>query len=256
MRAMKEKAPSANKRATDYLFTWKMGGRWPHESLRGFVDKFQSEDIAEEEWTCAAHRQVRVGDRAYLFKQGKPSRGIFGRGRVASSPYPKQTDPPEKSQWLVNLRFDKNQGDQLCDPEERFLVTWEQMSGLARRSQWEHEAAGIRLDSKAARALDDIIDALHEEPAEAAIDAAEQTRSARQGFKVSPTVRKAIEEHAVEMARAHYAAKGYTVRIVGKPYDLDCSCDGSQVYVEVKGTQTSGEEVLLTPGEVRFARLH
>lgn len=255
MQATREKAATTNTRATDYLFTWKMGGSWPHEALGALVNKFESVGVAEEEWTCLAHKRIRPGDRAYLLKQGKPPRGIFGRGHVVRNPH-SETVPPQKSKWLVELRFDADQGDMLCDPAERLLITWEQLLRVEPKGQWELEPSGISLDAKSARELDDIIDSLREDPVEAAIDVAEQTRSARQGFRVSPTVRKAIEEHAVEIARAHYVGKGYSVRIVGKPYDLNCRGNGRQIYVEVKGTQTSGEEVLLTPNEVKFARLH
>src|ERR1035438_5932303 len=80
MQATREKAATTNTRATDYLFTWKMGGSWPHEALGALVNKFESVGVAEEEWTCLAHKRIRPGDRAYLLKQGKPPRGIFGRG--------------------------------------------------------------------------------------------------------------------------------------------------------------------------------
>jgi Protein NO VEIN, C-terminal len=40
------------------------------------------------------------------------------------------------------------------------------------------------------------------------------------------------------------------------PYDLRCSKGQEVLHVEVKGTQTDGGEVFLTPGEVQFARSH
>jgi hypothetical protein len=38
--------------------------------------------------------------------------------------------------------------------------------------------------------------------------------------------------------------------------DLFCTRDNQRLHVEVKGTVSSGEEVFLTAGEVRFARSH
>jgi hypothetical protein len=74
---------------------------------------------------------------------------------------------------------------------------------------------------------------------------------------MSPMARRAIEERAVQLAKEHYVAKGYAVKVVGKPYDLLCEGEnGHVVYVEVKGTQRSGMEVLLTPNEVTFAKEH
>jgi hypothetical protein len=44
------------------------------------------------------------------------------------------------------------------------------------------------------------------------------------------------------------------VQLVGKPYDLRCTKDNEELFVEVKGTQTPGATVLLTKNEVDFAR--
>jgi hypothetical protein len=251
--------------AGNYLFTWKPGERWPHESLRKFVSEFKASGSAEVDWTCAAFKQVRPGDRAYLLKQGKPPRGIFGRGRVVGKPYPKQMAAPHTGKWLVDLSFDVDKGDILCDPEDRLLVPEEKLLQLAPKSQWQNQSAGISVSEGAARKLDDLINAFgsvavwnqQRELGEAVVDLAEQMGQSRvpgQGFLISPTVRKAIEEHSVKLAAAYYAERGYTVRAVGKPYDLHCTRNGSQIFVEVKGTQNSGEEVLLTPNEVKFAR--
>ena len=61
----------------------------------------------------------------------------------------------------------------------------------------------------------------------------------------------------MELAEEHFG-KEYEVTRRGKPYDLHCvhRTSGAVLYVEVKGTTTAGEEVLLTPNEVRFAREH
>ncbi len=76
----------------------------------------------------------------------------------------------------------------------------------------------------------------------------------RQGFRISPEIRKAIENHAIEMAKSHFRAQGYKINVLGKPYDLRC-CRGKEiVFVEVKGTSTGGDQILLTPNEVDFAR--
>jgi len=74
-----------------------------------------------------------------------------------------------------------------------------------------------------------------------------------QGFSVDPRTRKVVEEHAVSRAQAYFEAEGYRVRLVGKPFDVHCSRAGEVLFVEVKGTQTDGEEILLTPNEVDFA---
>jgi hypothetical protein len=90
-----------------------------------------------------------------------------------------------------------------------------------------------------------------------AVWAAEESRhGTAQGFVVDPRSRRAIEIHAVALARGHYMQQGYAVEEVGKPYDLRCSEAQKTLYVEVKGTQTSGSEILLTNNEVMFAEDH
>src|SRR5262249_55328694 len=83
-----------------------------------------------------------------------------------------------------------------------------------------------------------------------------EPRWGSQGFLRSAELRRAVEKHAMKMARNHFESLGYTVAVLGKPYDLRCSMDGQILYVEVKGTTTDGDGVLLTPNEVMFARGH
>jgi len=77
-----------------------------------------------------------------------------------------------------------------------------------------------------------------------------------QGFKISQDVRTAIENYSMAMARKHFQHLGYKVIDFYKtrPFDLECEKESVTVYVEVKGTQTQGESVILTSGEVEFAR--
>jgi hypothetical protein len=81
-------------------------------------------------------------------------------------------------------------------------------------------------------------------------------QKARQGFCVSPRARRAIEEFAVLRAKSHYEALGYKVEVLGRPYDLRCTNSDGLLHVEVKGTTTSGDEILLTPNEITFANEH
>ncbi|MFJ9621861.1 DUF3883 domain-containing protein [Streptomyces sp. NPDC101181] len=69
-----------------------------------------------------------------------------------------------------------------------------------------------------------------------------------------PAKRKAIEMYAENMAAAHYENLGWTVKRLGKPYDLHCTRDGEERRVEVKGTTGSAAKVLLTSNEVDHAR--
>jgi Domain of unknown function (DUF3883) len=71
-------------------------------------------------------------------------------------------------------------------------------------------------------------------------------------------LRKALEKHAMDAAKRFFASRGFRWEdhSKSKPYDLRCSRRKVVLHVEVKGTQTDGSEIILTPGEVEFGRRH
>lgn len=70
-----------------------------------------------------------------------------------------------------------------------------------------------------------------------------------------PALRKAIEEHAVDVARKHYLQSGATkVEVLGKPYDLLVRKQNGDLHVEVKGSSLRLDSVTLTANEVTHAR--
>jgi hypothetical protein len=87
-----------------------------------------------------------------------------------------------------------------------------------------------------------------------AVDAAGQG----QGFASTPAERRAIEDHAMARALAHFRKRYSVVENVSKQKGvLDLRCGSNRkttVHVEVKGTTTPGESVILTRREVERAR--
>ena len=86
----------------------------------------------------------------------------------------------------------------------------------------------------------------------------ERSRQAGQGFAIDAKLRRCIEKYAVEKASQYFSQKGYEVDDVGnrRSYDLDCSRGGERFRVEVKGTQSDGSSIILTPNEVKNAKGH
>lgn len=62
----------------------------------------------------------------------------------------------------------------------------------------------------------------------------------------------------MEVATDYFEAQGFSTKDVSsnRPYDLRCDQGDLTIHVEVKGTQTKGEQVILTANEVQFAREH
>ncbi|WP_194165918.1 DUF3427 domain-containing protein [Shewanella sp. YLB-07] len=77
-----------------------------------------------------------------------------------------------------------------------------------------------------------------------------------QGRLIDPKKKKAIELHAMDVARKHYADLGYEVRDTSnqKPYDFECENTREIRRVEVKGTTMDPSKVNLTYNEVMSAR--
>lgn len=102
--------------------------------------------------------------------------------------------------------------------------------------------------------------AKREEPRLPALPApeVEPRRQRGQGYAVDIEAKTAVERHAMERARAHFAALGYEVEDHSDraSYDLLARKNDEQVWVEVKGTRGDGSAVLVTANEVEHARSH
>jgi 5-methylcytosine-specific restriction enzyme MrcB-like protein/uncharacterized protein DUF3883 len=85
---------------------------------------------------------------------------------------------------------------------------------------------------------------------EATDEAAGKSRRRGAGFRQSKEERDLIEKHAENMAADFYAKDGWQVRRKGRPFDLDLTRDGERLTVEVKGTTSQGEAIILTGNEV------
>lgn len=87
---------------------------------------------------------------------------------------------------------------------------------------------------------------------------AEEGEGRGQGFNAHPEDRKRIEGVAMTQAVDYFSKQGYTVQDVHerRPYDLRCTKQREEFFVEVKGTTGSGKKILLTAGEVKFAKKH
>jgi hypothetical protein len=74
----------------------------------------------------------------------------------------------------------------------------------------------------------------------------------RAGFRPNVAQRRAIEMRAMDVARDQLVASGWKVEDVSatQPYDLRASRGVEELHVEVKGTTSDGQHVLLTRGEV------
>lgn len=74
------------------------------------------------------------------------------------------------------------------------------------------------------------------------------------GIEPDPIIRRAVELYAERLATLYFEGRGYSVKKLGKPFDLLCESRGSVLHVEVKGSRNRVDAVTLTANEVADAR--
>lgn len=100
---------------------------------------------------------IRVGDRAYLLKQGKEPRGIFGVGIVDGPP--EERTPAivgKRKNYAVQIKFEV-----LLDPTREMLITRDELLRLQAgpADRWDTERSGVPLKPEAARVIEERVDA-------------------------------------------------------------------------------------------------
>jgi hypothetical protein len=86
-----------------------------------------------------------------------------------------------------------------------------------------------------------------------------EQRERAAGFQSNPIIRRAIELYAMEKAKRRLKRLGYGAfedTSKRESYDYTCHKNGKRYFVEVKGTQLSGNAVILTKNEVAHAQAY
>jgi hypothetical protein len=137
----------------DYIFTWK-SDIWPYEKLRALVDDFEAGEKVTQPWRCSAHKKIKVGDSAYLLKQGNHPKGIFAVGTITGPAVKNSKAAQGENPWQVPITFRA-----LVDPTEKLFVSETQLLAMpVPAHRWSPYSSGVRLESAAARAIDALID--------------------------------------------------------------------------------------------------
>lgn len=224
--------------------------------------------LTEDYWTVR-DKDVEKGDRVAIWKaKGKDSnRGIVALAEVISSPRILPL-PEELKKYVLN--------EEISAPQRRVRVRYfltpklplwmegASTDSVLRRLTVSRSTGGslfkiklrewiplMKLAGGWPKSL--AAESHSEQDLLFAVSEAIAKNQGGQGFTVDPFIRKTIEEYAVSLGKTHFETDGYKVEIVGKPYDLLCRRGAETLYVEVKGTQTTGDEIILTRNEVEFA---
>jgi 5-methylcytosine-specific restriction enzyme A len=132
---------------TAYLICWKPASEnkdygWPEAKMVALAEKFRRTGSASENWRFHRRRDVKVGERAFLLRQGRRGHAIFGYGKVAN--------PPRRSTNWTSIAFEK-----LLSPRSGLVFANEdELHSLAAPEDvWNARASGMALPDDVAAEL-------------------------------------------------------------------------------------------------------
>jgi hypothetical protein len=122
-----------------YLFGWNPI-KYPWPELADDLVKMQQGIPFTENWTCASHKKIKIGDRAFFVHVGSEPKGLFASGYVSSEPF-KGINRNGRACYRVNATFDV-----LLNPSTSPILTLEllNMSNLSKQN-WTPQASGISI---------------------------------------------------------------------------------------------------------------
>jgi hypothetical protein len=134
---------------SSFLITFKpatenRGRGWPLEKLQQLVRRLNKGEEVVEDWRFHNRKDVSVGDRVFLLRQGRGGPAIIGYGNTAGKP--KKVD----GRWRVAIRFEA-----LVDPTREVFASKSDLDAIdGAGSTWRTESSGILLRDAIAEALE------------------------------------------------------------------------------------------------------
>ncbi len=121
-----------------FLFAWNPV-KWPWPTLTEDIRVLSDTGMHTDLWSCASHKSVREGDRAFLVRVGKKPTGLMGSGYVSSEPFYSEKNGISRMRVLINF-------DVLLDPGSEPILGMEELrSGVLKQQLWSPQASGISI---------------------------------------------------------------------------------------------------------------
>jgi len=91
-----------------YMLTWNPD-LWPWEDVEEAAERTSGGRVYETEWSCGNRKNIAVGDKIFLIRCGKQSRGIVASGRATTRPRVGEHwgGEPGKVSHLIEVTFDR-----------------------------------------------------------------------------------------------------------------------------------------------------
>jgi 5-methylcytosine-specific restriction protein A len=128
-----------NELKNTFLFSWNpVKYSWPE--LGEQIDLMKRGGKVKEDWTCASHKKIKKGDRAFVSCVGMEPRGIFASGYVSSEPFIGRNRKGNDA-YRVFIDFDT-----LLDPFNESILTLDVLKiGQMEKQLWTPQASGIAI---------------------------------------------------------------------------------------------------------------
>ena len=208
--------------------------------------------IVRGRWSTGSRKEgVEPGDRVFLLKQGNEPRGIVGSGTCSSRIFQDQHWDDERAGDDAN--FVLIEWDTIVT-EDNLLPHSELTARIPAGRLWRPQGSGSLLAPDVASDLEALWAEHLQQPAPVP-----PRTSPRQGWRLDKERRKKVEDAAQARLEQYFRDDGWEVKDVryGNSYDAMATKAGEPVlYLEAKGTETAGASVIVSRGEVNWARDH
>jgi 5-methylcytosine-specific restriction protein A len=124
-----------------YLFVWNPA-KWNWTTLEQDIEQLANIGKVTEKWSCASHKSIKPGDRAFLAKVGTNPKGIFAAGFVTSTPFlSRHWSGEDRDIFRVLIEFDV-----LLNPEKEPILTLDILkTGNLSSQNWTPQSSGISI---------------------------------------------------------------------------------------------------------------
>ncbi|MBM0224542.1 MULTISPECIES: protein NO VEIN domain-containing protein [Micromonospora] len=230
---------------------WNPDGTWADQTYPQEVRAVAGGGLLRGQWATGGRTGgIEPGDRVFFLRQGRVSRGVIGSGTTTSRIFSDGHWDDDRADGIANYVL--IDWDTLLLPEDG-LPHEALVDRIPEGGMWRPQASGWVPPPAAAAKLE----ALWAEHLGLATPSPPRT-TPRQGWQMDPARRKEVEDAAQRLLMEHFRKDGWTVQDVrfGNPYDAVATKDGRMLWLEAKGTETSGASIIVTRNEVAWARAH
>ncbi|QQL48541.1 hypothetical protein [Mucilaginibacter ginkgonis] len=121
-----------------FLFGWNPI-KWPWIELPHDIERLNKEGSITEDWSIAAYKAAKPGDRAYFVRVAVEPKGIFASGTLASEPFIAFRKGRHYHRVNINI-------DTLLNPDTGRILTFDILkTGNLAGQLWTPQASGINI---------------------------------------------------------------------------------------------------------------